>query len=490
MKKLHIIHIIVLIFLIVNIINLKNLSLIDWDEGVFALQAQWLANMVCEGKPFNFQTPPLFQIIVAILFKIFGEWDRILPLISIVFSAMTLYTIFFLGRKLYDETVGLFAIIFFVSTEYFFFFSKSGLSDAMFLFFFTTAIYLFYKSLNSGHIIHYLGSGFFALLACYTKYTGPILFLIFFIIGIPRRKQLSKYWFLLTIAIPVLLLIPYFVVFIKMVTIQGITQRHGKLLGINHLKFFYYIIRFAPLVFLTGIFYRIKEKTDYFVLIILVVFFGVLGFYYPYLRLAYPVIPFLSLFSAGFLSKYKKMRYYFLIVVFFFNLLIGYDTLIYSSKIPPEIGERVEGMCKTNKIKYIFALTPPNIVYYMDGKILQLETRIPAEFVNKKIGYLRMPETINEELNLLESEKKIMFVCSTIFEDSTGTLSRIEKMAQLKDSVEFIDAPIYYKDLFNDLRAKRQIYKTYVVHTERLDTLSLNDLWKIGFKRGVTVLRR
>jgi hypothetical protein len=490
MRKLHIIHIIVLIFLIVNIINLKNLSLIDWDEGAFALQAQWLANMGGEGKPFNFQTPPLFQIIVAILFKIFGEWDRILPLISIVFSAMTLYTIFFLGRRLYDETVGLFAIILFVSTEYFFFFSKSGLSDAMFLFFFTTAIYLFYKSLDTGHIIHYLGCGFFALLACYTKYTGPILFLIFFIIGITRRKQLSNYWFLFTIAIPVLLLIPYFVIFVKIVTIQGISQRHGKLLGINHLKFLYYIFRFAPLVFLAGIFHRIREKTDYFVLIILVVFFVVLGFYYPYLRLAYPVIPFLSLFAAGFLSKYKKMRYSFLIVVFFFNVLIGHDTLIYSSRIPPEIGERVEEMCKTNKIKYIFALTPPNIVYYMDGKILQLETRIPLEFVNKKIGYLRIPETINEELNPLRSEKRIVFVCSTIFDDSTGTFNKIEKMAQLKDSVEFVDAPVYYKDLFNDLRAKRQIYKTYVVPTEKLDTLSLDGLWKIGFKRGVTVIKR
>ncbi|MEO0190865.1 MAG: hypothetical protein ABIL18_07785 [candidate division WOR-3 bacterium] len=52
MKRL-IIHFIIIIFLTINLANLKNLTLIDWDEGVFALQSGWIGSLCGEGKPFN-----------------------------------------------------------------------------------------------------------------------------------------------------------------------------------------------------------------------------------------------------------------------------------------------------------------------------------------------------------------------------------------------------------------------------------------------------
>ncbi|MEO0205281.1 MAG: glycosyltransferase family 39 protein, partial [candidate division WOR-3 bacterium] len=184
MKKFYIIHLIAVIFIVLNIINLKNLSLIDWDEGAFALQAKYFASAGAQGKPFNFQTPPLYQIIIALLFKIFGEHDLILPLISIISSVVVMYFIYFLGKNLYNEIIGVFATLLFVSTEFFFFFSKSGLSDAIFLMFFAGALYFFYQSIETNRIIYYLYCCLFTLLACYTKYTGPVLFLIFLFIAI------------------------------------------------------------------------------------------------------------------------------------------------------------------------------------------------------------------------------------------------------------------------------------------------------------------
>jgi len=488
MKKSYIIHLIVVIFIILNIINLKNLSLIDWDEGTFALQAKWLASMGLDGKPFNFQTPPLFQIIIAILFKILGCQDWILPFISIVFSAIILYIIFLLGKELYNETIGLLAVVIFISTEYFLFFSKSGLSDAIFLFFFITAIYFFNRSLEKKHNIYYLYCGIFTLLACYTKYTGPILFLIFLIIGINRRKQLNKYWLLFTIVIPILLLLPYLLIFIRIITIPGITQRYGKLLGINHLKFLYYLIRFAPLIFITAIFYRMKSKTDHFILIIIVIFFFVLGFYYPYFRLAFPLIPLFSLFSAGFLYQFKKLRYYLLGLIFLLNIFLGFNTITYHSNIPPSIGQKVESLCKLYNTNYVFALTPPNMVFYLDGSILQSDTHVPVRLTN--IGYLKGSGFLKIGDNLLKNQKRVLFVYSSIFEDFEKKFKPLKSMANLTDSIEFIDAPIYDKDLFNPLRSKKQIYEIYLFEIEKLDTLSLNNLWEIGLLRGSTVIRK
>ncbi|MGB9720205.1 MAG: ArnT family glycosyltransferase [bacterium] len=487
MKKIYLIHIIVLIFVIANILNLKNLSLIDWDEGAFVLQAKYLATMGAQGKPFNFQTPPLYQMIIALLFKIFGEHAWLMPLISIISSAVTIYFLFSFGKSLYNEITGLIAVILFISTEFFFFFSKSGLSDAFFLLFFVGAVYFFYQSIKANQIVYYLFCCLFTVFACYTKYTGPVLFLIFLFIGTTRRKELNKSWFIFAIIIPILLLLPYIIIFIKIVSITNITQRHGKLLGINHLKFLYYIIRFAPLIFLSGIFYRMKEKTDYFILAIIIIFFIVLGFYYPYLRLAYPLIPFLSLFSAALLYKLKKIRYYLLALIFFFNILIGHNTLIYNSKFPLLIAQRVESLKKKYNNTYLFALVPPNIVFYFDGTILQSESNIPTALRN--IKNLQIREIIKKDENLLRKEKYLLLIYSSIFEDFSEKFKSIRERAIEKDSIEFIDAPIYYKDIFNSLRTKKQIYEIYAVSIEKLDTLTLTNLWKMAFEPGMTVIK-
>lgn len=488
MKKSYFIFLIVIIFIFLNVVNLKNLSLIDWDEGGFALQAKWLASRGLEGKPFNFQTPPLYQVITAIFFRIFGCNDWILPFISILCSAATLIIIFLLGKELHNETTGLLAAVLFVSTEYFLFFSKSGLSDATFLLFFAASVYFFYRATNTNKPFFYLYCGISTLLACYTKYTGPILFLVYLFIGMRISKKLNRYWFLFIIVIPLLLLLPYFFIFIKVVSIPGIAQRHGKLVGINHLKFLFYLIRFAPLIFVSAILHRIKSNSDYFVLTIILIFFIVCGFYHPYFRLALPLIPLLSIFSAKFLYQFKKLRYYMIGFVFLGNVALGFCTITYNSNIPPAISRQVDSLCRTNRIDYIIALTPPNIVFYLNGSILQPTTSINTYLIEK--GILKNREFISKEKNLLFDQKMVLFVYASIFEDLEKSINLLKPKASLVDSIEFIDAPVYYKDLFNPLRNKKQFYKIYLFEIVNIDSISTENLWEIGLMPGATVLKK
>ncbi|MGQ9817294.1 MAG: ArnT family glycosyltransferase [bacterium] len=488
MKKSHIVFLIVLISIFLNVVNLKSLSLIDWDEGGFALQAKWLASRGLEGKPFNFQTPPLYQFIIAVFFRIFGYNDWILPFISILCSAATLYIIFLLGKELHSETTGLLASVLFVSTEYFLFFSKSGLSDATFLLFFTASVYFFYRAINTNKWILYLCCSIFTLLACYTKYTGPILFLVYLFIGLRISKKLNRYWFLFTIVFPLLLLLPYFFIFIKVVSISGIAQRHGKLVGINHLKFLFYLIRFAPLIFVTAILHRIKSNSDYFVLTIILIFFIACGFYHPYFRLALPLIPLLSIFSAKFLYQFKKLRYYMLGIVFFGNVAIGFNTITYTSNIPPTISRQVDSLCRANRIDYVIALTPPNIVFYLNGSILPPTSSLNTYLIKK--GILKNREFISKEKNPLFGQEIVLLVYASIFEDIEKRVNLLKPKVSFVDSVEFIDAPVYYKDLFNPLRNKKQFYKIYLFEIANIDSISIENLWEIGLMPGATVLRK
>lgn len=488
MKNSYFVFLIVVITILLNVVNLKNLSLIDWDEGAFALQAKWLASAGSEGKPFNFQTPPLYQVIIASLFKIFGYRDWILPFISIICSAIAVCITFLLAKELYNGTTGLFASILFISTEYFLFFSKSGLSDATFLLFFIASIYFFYQGIQKNKTSYYIYCGIFTILACYTKYTGPILFLIYLFIGIRRYKEINRFWYIFTIIIPILLLLPYFFIFVKIISIAGITQRHGKLLGINHLKFLFYLIRFSPLIFISAILYRIKTKIDYFVFTIILILFFVLGFYYPYFRLALPLIPLLSIFAARYLSQFKKMRYFILGLIFLINGIIGFNTLTYHSNVPPLISSKVDTVCKKYKINYILTLVPPNIVFYLNGKILQPTTSLPPKLLNNK--FLKNREFIKIDQNLFIGQKHILFIYSTVFEEFESRVASLIPKASKIDSIEFIDAPVYYKDLFNTLRNKKQIYEIYLFEIAEFDSTSLYDLWQIALQPGATVIKK
>ncbi len=486
MKIFRIIHFVALIFVIISVINLRNCSLIDWDEGVFALQAKWFASSGHEGKPFNFQTPPLFQMIIALFFKILGSKPWVLPFISIIFSFLTIYVIFFFARRLYGEPAALLAVILFITTEYFLFFAKSGLSDATFLFFFVSALYFYYRGFETEHIRYHLLCGVFTLLACYTKYTGPVLFLIFICMMIIKRKSVIGYRTLFTILLPVLAFIPFAILFVKVVTIQGIAQRHATLVGFNHLKFLFYFVRFAPVISILALFHKIKEQTDHFILTVIIVFFITLGLYHQYFRLGYPLIPFLSFFAAGTVKKMKQKKYYFLILMVVISIFLSRDTILYNSKIPAQIINKANEQRQRHDIKYTIAITPPNIVFYLNGNILIPESNIPSHILRN--GYFKNPFVFNDEKNPILSQKNILLVFSSIFKDLKNDYLMLAQKAEYADSIEFIDAPVYYKDLFNPLRNEKQVYYLLVYRVEKLDTISLGQLLKLSIKPGTSII--
>ena len=66
-KDHYIVAVIIGCFVLWGVLYLQYATLIDWDEGIFALQGQWLSTAGSQGKPFNFQTPPLFPLNVSLL---------------------------------------------------------------------------------------------------------------------------------------------------------------------------------------------------------------------------------------------------------------------------------------------------------------------------------------------------------------------------------------------------------------------------------------
>lgn len=493
-KQKNIIHLIVILFVLLSILGLKNYNLRDWDEGAFALQGQWLATMGAQGKPFNFQTPPLFQSLIAILFSLFQVNPKMLPLLSIIFSCITIYIIYHLAKILFSQKEGVYSIILFISTEYFLFFSKSGLSDATFLCFFTASLLFFIKGIKLNKAYHFLIAGLFTILALYTKYSAFPLIFMFFVVGFLCRKTINKKWFGLSILVPILFYLPYTYLFIKLVQISEISARHVSLLGINHIKFLFYILIFAPIPFLITILYIISNiksirKWDVYLLIFAAIFVLILGFYYPYFRLAYPLIPLLSIIAARFVNQTKQYKPYVITASVLISLTLSARTLTYKSDVPEKIGDFVNHYAKQNDIKYIYTVVPPNIDFYIDGAIV-VPANHPWHSIGKKFPvFLEGKKIIHRDDNKLLAEEQILLIQATVLDPIEQINSALCNRGTLLRSIEFIDAPVYYKDIYNPQRDMKQIYNVYLLETKKLDKM-INDFWDLGFDRRVTVIYR
>ncbi|MGB3477754.1 MAG: glycosyltransferase family 39 protein [bacterium] len=474
-------------------VHLGESSLIDWDEGVFALQSQWLASFGNQGKPFNFQTPPLYQLLIACAFRVFGFNTLILHLLALIASCLGVFIVFHLSKLLSTAQDAIIAVILFASTEFFLFFSKSGLSDAVFLCFFLASLLFFFRGLKLNKDSQFLYAGLFLVLASYTKYSAFPLFISYLIIGLLHKKSLKTKWFFYSLVLPVLLILPYFLLLIKYVHLPELSTRHISFLGVNHLKFLFYLLIFAPvplLLALIRLFTDIKglNKWNIFVLITTIIFFLILGFYYPYFRLAYPIVPLLAIPGAQIIKRLGKFRIPIFASLILMSLAFGFRTIKYTSVVPQETGMFVHRFAEKEEATYIYAVVPPNILYYINLEIV-IPAGHPWERARKMLPWLSSREIIRPEDNKLPLAGKTLLVHATALDLVKLGYLDIYERGILVSSFEFTDAPVYYKDIYNPQRDAKQCYEVYLINNEELGA-QLEDLWLFGFDRRVTVMVR
>jgi len=461
---------------------------------VFALQGQWLASIGTQGKPFNFQTPPLYQILVAILFRLFQTNAIMLPILSIISSCLTIYLVFRLTKELYSPQLGLYSAIIFVVTEFFIFFSRSGLSDATFVCLFTASFLFFIRGVKFNKMNQFFLAGLFAVLAMYTKYSAFPLLIAFLIIGLLQRERIDKKWFLVSIVLPLICYVPYLYVFLRLVQIPEISARHIDLLGLNHVKFLLYLLIFAPIPFTFSIIQLIvnlrrHERWDIYLYILVITFYLLLGFYYPYFRLIYPLVPFLSIISARLIHHIGRHKAYVLAASVIISLILGAKTITYKSDTPLKIGQLINDYCEKEGITYVYTIVPPNINFYIEGKIA-----VPANHPWYKIGrrfpiLLKGRNVMHQDNNVLAAEEKILLLHATIFDSVKQKYPDIYSRAKRLYALEFKDAPIYIEDIYNPHRNFKQIYEIYLLDTKEPNE-SINTLWNLGFQREVTLVIR
>lgn len=200
--------IVICIFIISTLLfttGLGRVHLFDWDEINFAESAR---EMLVSGDwlnvQVNFETfwekPPFFIWMQALSMKLFGVNEFAARFPNAIAGIITLLSLFFIGKRLKNESYGLLWSMLYACSFLPFFYFKSGIIDPWFNLFIFLGIYFMIRYTSPGNRrqkgSQAVLSAFFLGLATLTK--GPVGFLIFalcFIVYlILNRFRLTLKW--------------------------------------------------------------------------------------------------------------------------------------------------------------------------------------------------------------------------------------------------------------------------------------------------------
>jgi outer membrane protein assembly factor BamB len=139
----------ILAFSVVYFVNLGNGPLWTADEQTYS---QWAYHMVKTGDyltPWAFGAsaiwmgkPPLVMWLMSLSYQIFGVTNFAARFWSAIFGTLTCVVLFYLGKKLYNPTVGLLSAVVLGTFTTFYSLSKHAMTDIPLLFFMVASIYL------------------------------------------------------------------------------------------------------------------------------------------------------------------------------------------------------------------------------------------------------------------------------------------------------------------------------------------------------------
>jgi 4-amino-4-deoxy-L-arabinose transferase len=203
-------YLIVILGLILRLFVASDLFLHEWDEKYHALVAKnlishpfvptlydkpvlnydykdWCANHIWLHKP------PASLWLLAFSTKLFGINEIALRLPSIILSTIVIFFIFFIGKSVFNEKVGILACFFWAINGFLIALAGGKIAadhvDTIFIFFITFGIFLSFYYLNKRSVIILLSVGAVTGLAVLTKWlTGLLIIPIFFILLLDKDK--------------------------------------------------------------------------------------------------------------------------------------------------------------------------------------------------------------------------------------------------------------------------------------------------------------
>ncbi|MFA4819929.1 MAG: glycosyltransferase family 39 protein [Candidatus Aenigmatarchaeota archaeon] len=160
--------------------------------AVYATNASEKATFgyIDDGLYFNFTHPPMRVVLYSLWAAMFGFSNAIMILLPIIFGLLSIVFIYFIGKKLYSERVGLIAAAIAAIIRYHFYGSVIGFGDNFLMFTVAASMYFFYmyaKTAKNKYIILFFIP---TVLGFLTKLSVVTTIPIFFVFAIIYRDKI------------------------------------------------------------------------------------------------------------------------------------------------------------------------------------------------------------------------------------------------------------------------------------------------------------
>ncbi len=124
--------------------------------------------------------PPLIPYQLAVLTSLFGGSLEIFRLLSILYGSLTVCAIYYLGKELYDQRIGILSALLLSFSSYHIIYSKYVMLESALIFFIICSLYFFWMNYKEPTNTKYaVFCGIFIGLAISTKYVGLLLYVVF-----------------------------------------------------------------------------------------------------------------------------------------------------------------------------------------------------------------------------------------------------------------------------------------------------------------------
>lgn len=154
----------------------QTVGLSHWDEYSFIGTAASMSPSVGWGHLFVYD-PPLFALMLFAMFTQFGFHDYVAVATSGVIAFALCVVVFVWVNFEYGLRTAIISTLILATTELFIFYARMALSDMAFTFFFSLALFAYFKAINNRKGWTYLLAGVMLTLTIATKYNGfePLL---------------------------------------------------------------------------------------------------------------------------------------------------------------------------------------------------------------------------------------------------------------------------------------------------------------------------
>lgn len=156
-----------------------------WDESEYMSTAKHWAF----GVPFdlNYQRPPLFQLLGALLLKIGFSDVSLIFLLDVIPSTILVFIVFLLGKEMFSERVGLFAAAATSLIWSYLFWSVRFQPDFFSISFQLLAVLFYWKLCVNPKVKYAVFVGFFASIAFYFKISALLIPMSIFVFAFARE---------------------------------------------------------------------------------------------------------------------------------------------------------------------------------------------------------------------------------------------------------------------------------------------------------------